>query len=240
MSGVPGSRPWLAWLAFGLAIACGILGVALAILAGELRSRPTAHFADMRVAAINAQLAEAEPDYVLLAGDSHAEMDPVTRFCGRPVINAGVSGMRASEYAAVADRFRPVTPPALSVLTIGTNDLRVSSNPLDPATLARFDAAASTLVGRLRAMGGATVVTAVPPLDREVAKLDAAAVPTYAARLKALCDRLGCVFADPFRALRGADGRALPGTLRDGVHLRSYRTALAVLEGETCQLLPTR
>ncbi len=53
--------------------------------------------------------------------------------------------------------------------------------------------------------------------------------------MKALCDRLGCTYADPFADLRDGDtGFAKPGALRDGLHLAKFRPALAALGPALC------
>lgn len=225
-----------------LAGACLALTVALAALPGTVRARAAAAALDIRIEAVNAHLAEAEPGYILLAGDSHAELNGATRICGRPVVNAGVSGSRAAEYAAIVARLRRPLAPAATVLTIGTNDLRRSLDPLAPRALSGFEAAASDLLASLGGggRGGLLIVTAVPPLDPAVTKLDPAAVEAYSARLRALCAGAWCSVVDPFATLRGPGGSATAGALRDGVHLASYRGATARLEQEVCGRLPPR
>ena len=55
----------------------------------------------------------------------------------------------------------------------------------------------------------------------------------------ALCERLGCRFADPFEALRDGDtGFAKPGAMRDGLHLSAYRPVMRALEPALCPTLP--
>ncbi|MFD0938397.1 SGNH/GDSL hydrolase family protein, partial [Methylobacterium trifolii] len=66
-------------------------------------------------------------------------------------------------------------------------------------------------------------------------RLDPLAVGDYSQRLRALCERLGCRFADPFAALRdGEGGFAKPGAMRDGLHLSAYRPALQALAPALC------
>ncbi|MFC6790149.1 hypothetical protein ACFQE0_11285 [Methylobacterium komagatae] len=65
--------------------------------------------------------------------------------------------------------------------------------------------------------------------------MDAGAVGDYSGRLKALCEKLGCTFTDPFADLRDGDtGYAKPGALRDGLHLAKFRPAIKALAPALC------
>jgi len=141
---------------------------------------------------------------------------------------------------------RPPAEPALSRAAarggaeIGTNDLLRKNDPLSADASARFEKAAGAIVATLKAAADEVVVTALPPVGRELDRwLEPAAVGRYSARLKALCERLGCRFADPFEALRDGDtGFAKPGAMRDGLHLSAYRPVMRALEPALCPTLP--
>jgi hypothetical protein len=107
---------------------------------------------------------------------------------------------------------------------------------LDLKPTEQFEAAAEAIIRRLQSLSPRVVVTALPPVGREIGKLvEAGAVADYSRRLQALCGRLGCIFADPFAALRDGDtGYAKPGALRDGLHLAAFRPALKALEPALC------
>lgn len=190
-----------------------------------------------RLVAVQVQLTEAPPDYVLVAGDSHAEFQGAAqRLCGREVVNAGLGGATAAIYAALFPRLTVPVRARMAILTIGTNDLKRKNAPASEAGLARFAATVEGIVRDLGRVSDRVVVTAVPPIGRAVGdRLDAEAVELFSRRLRDLCGRLGCTFADPFAALRdGTSGYALPGALRDDVHLARYRQAQRALEPLLC------
>ena len=194
-------------------------------------------YAVMRQVAIQVGLDEAPPDYVFWGGDSQVELQPAgQKPCGVDFVNGGFSGATANAYRDYIAALRFQHPPRVAALTIGTNDILLKHDPRAADSVARFAANAEAIVARLKAVSPRVVVTALPPVGREIGQLiDAGAVAIYGARLRALCDRLGCTFADPFAAIReGETGYAKPGTLRDGLHLAAYRKAMAALEPALC------
>lgn len=194
-------------------------------------------YAQSRLIAVQVHLDEAPADYVLVAGDSQAELQsPGQRPCGVELVDAGVSGASAGVYADLAATLTFRRRARAAVLTIGTNNLMKKSAPLSPEATARFEASAERIVRTLQGASGALVVTALPPIGRELERwLEPAAVGHYSERLRALCTRLGCTFADPFSDLRdGQTGFAKPGALRDGLHLSAYRPVIAALEPALC------
>lgn len=193
-------------------------------------------YAQNRLVAIQAQLDEAPPGYVLVAGDSHAELQSgAERVCGAETVSAGVSGAGAAGYADLLGRMSFPTRPSAAVLTIGTNDLNRRRDPTG-AGAAAYETAVLALVARLRSLTDTVVVTAVPPIGSDAAtRLDAAAVGDYSRRIQALCARAGCTYADPFADLRAGDtGLARDGALRDGLHLARYRPVLRALAPSLC------
>lgn len=194
-------------------------------------------YAKNRLIAVQVHLEEAPPDYVLVAGDSQAELqDTAQRACGLEVVNAGLSGATAAVYADLFPRLTVPVRARMAVLTIGTNDLNRKIAPASEAGAARFAAAVEGIVHHLEKVSDRVVVTAVPPIGREVGdRLDAEAVGVYSQRLRELCGRIGCTFADPFAHLRdGETGYALPGALRDGLHVAGYRRVQRALEPVLC------
>lgn len=221
----------------------GLAALLLAGLGGALGWRlhkPGADshaYATMRLVAVQVALDEAPPSYVFLAGDSQSELQPADqRPCGLALVNGGVSGATTSAYADYLGRLTFPTRPQAASLTIGTNDLLLKNRPRGEDAAARFEGAAERIVKGLQAVTGRVVVTALPPVGREIATLvDAGAVADYSARLKTLCGRLGCTFTDPYADLRdGETGFAKPGALRDGLHLARFKPALAKLSPALC------
>ncbi|MCJ2013032.1 SGNH/GDSL hydrolase family protein [Methylobacterium sp. J-076] len=227
-------RRWIAPAVAALLMlgAGGVLGWNLRKPAADARA-----YAGMRLVAVQVALDEAPAAYIFLAGDSQSELQPADqRPCGLPLVNGGVSGATAAAYAEHLSRLAfPVHPQAAS-LTIGTNDILLKNRPRGVDAAARFEAAAERIVRGLQGVTGRVVVTALPPVGREIAALvDAGAVGDYSDRLKALCGRLGCAFTDPYADLRDGDtGFAKPGALRDGLHLARFRPAMQALTPALC------
>lgn len=217
-----------------------ILMFAAGAIAGWTSHKPPSDaraYAGMRLVAVQVALDEAPAEYDFLAGDSQTELQPGDqRPCDRALVNGGISGATSAAYAGYLARLTfPVRPKAAS-LTIGTNDLLLKNRPSGTDATARFEQAAESIVRRLQTVTDRVVVTALPPVGREIGSfVDAGAVGEYSNRLKGLCDRIGCTFTDPFADLRDGDtGYAKPGALRDGLHLAKFRPALQSLAPALC------
>ncbi|GJE09740.1 SGNH/GDSL hydrolase family protein [Methylobacterium longum] len=221
-------------------ILAGVVLLALGGVAGWRLHRPGTDaraYAEMRLIAVQVSLDEAPPDYVFWAGDSQVELQPGSqRPCGLDFLSGGVSGATAASYSDYLGRLTFKVHPRIAALTIGTNDILVKNNPQLHKPTEQFEAATEAIVKRLQSLSARVVVTALPPVGREIGTLvDAGAVPDYSRRLEKLCGRLGCTFADPFADLRDGDtGYAKPGALRDGLHLAAFRPALKALEPALC------
>lgn len=218
-----------------------ILGWSRRLLAGAGRAwTRRLHFARMerrfsrivrrhrraRWATIASELAGARPGYVLLAGDSHAEL------LGRPdfgvaIVNGGVGGIRTAEYADDLARLRGTPRAGVAVLILGTNDTVSAREPASPRRRRAFDAAAARVVARLRAHADAVLVCAIPPVRPTVpGYLDPQATLLYSDRLAHVAALHGCTYIDPFAGLRDGDpARMRPGVETDpgGCHLADYR-----------------
>lgn len=181
----------------------------------------------MRFPLIQRALDAAEPGFVLVLGDSHAEF-----LCGhplgpRPVVNGGVGGIGIGGYAARLAELCVPRRAGVAVMILGSNDLSVRVRPLSSEGIARFEAAALSLMRWLRTHADRVVVLALPPMDPMPGQeREAGAVAEYSARLERLAAETGCGFADPFSDLReGRSGLARLGALSDGVHLADYGAA---------------
>ena len=222
----------------------GLAGLALLALgaaAGWRLHKPAADaraYAGMRLIAVQVSLDEAPPDYVFWGGDSQVELQPGgQRPCGLDLVNGGVSGATAAAYMDHLAQLTFPIHPTTAALTIGTNDILLKKDPRSAASAARFEASVEAIVTRLQVLSPRVIVTALPPVGREIGHLvDAGAVADYSQRLRGLCERLGCVFADPFATVRDGDtGYAKPGAMRDGLHLAAYRPVLAAVEPVLCR-----
>ncbi|MFC6775311.1 SGNH/GDSL hydrolase family protein [Methylobacterium gregans] len=190
---------------------------------------------DRRLPAIRAALAEATSGFVFLAGNSHAEIVGTALARWMPVVNGGIGGTSARGYAAQLDALVFGARAGTAVLFVGTNDILRRADPLSEATRSGFEAAAVRILDWLCAHADRVLVAAVPPLGPEAAAIrDPAAVDTYTAALRSLCEQRGrrfsCRFFDPFAGLRnGEPGLTTQAAPPDGVHLRDYDSVAAEL-----------
>ncbi|MFC5294960.1 SGNH/GDSL hydrolase family protein [Bosea minatitlanensis] len=177
--------------------------------------------------AMAAELARAQEGFVLIAGDSHAAALHLP--CDS--VNVAVGGLKAHEVRAhLAQLPMPVEPSAV-LLVVGTNDVLRKQSPLE-----RVDdwvSAVRQVVGRFRKV----VVTAIPPVGEELAAIfDPDAILVYSHRLDHLCSGGGCVYADPWNALRSRlFGQARPGALVDGLHVADHTAAVQELADVLCR-----
>jgi lysophospholipase L1-like esterase len=227
-------RPGLVLAAFGLlALCCG-----LAFWAGtrQVKGLSSETYAEQRLPLINAKLDEAEKGFIFIAGDSHAEyFNSSYRLCGREIVNGGISGAKANVYLGLIPKLAFRSRPDAVILTIGTNHLTRKRDPLDPVERQAYVQDVSRIVASLRKVTPRVVVTAVPPIGADSVGFEIPAVAAYSEKLRGLCVRAGCEFVDPYDAFREADrSTARPGTMRDGLHMASYRSVGARLGELLC------
>lgn len=78
-------------------------------------------------------------------GDSITELTHFTELCGRPALNAGLTGARLEDILPLADRILPIVQPEIVTVAIGINDSRKSFN----TPIGAWEAAYKTLLGKL-------------------------------------------------------------------------------------------
>ena len=223
-----------------VAVSLGVLALCggLAFWAGtkQMRRLSSETYAGERLPLINAHLDEARKGFIFLAGDSHAELFNETyRLCGREIVNGGVSGAKSDLYRDFAPRLEFRSRPEAIVLTIGTNNLTRKRDPLAPSSQSAYERDVSQIVATFRKLAPRVIVTAVPPISSFRDSFQIPAVAAYSEKLRKLCAREGCEFVDPYDSARERDGStAQPGTMRDGVHLASYRAVQARLGEILC------
>ncbi len=138
----------------------------------------------MRIPQIRRDLAAAPPGFAWIVGDSHAEFLCAHPLGSRPVVNAGIGGISTGGYAERLPQLLPVRRAGVAVLVTGSNDLSVRGRPLSPEAIARFEAAATSLVRGLRDHADRVVVLALPPMDPVPGQeREPAAVEDYSTRL---------------------------------------------------------
>lgn len=206
-----------------LIVACGALASSAEDEAQRNRRLAGAHLA-RRLPEIRAALDAARPGFAFVAGNSHAELLGVALAQRIPVVNGGIGGASARLYARQIDALPFRARAGVAMLFLGTNDILRSAAPLSAATLGGFEAAATRILGWLRANAETVLVAAVPPLGPEASPArDPLAVAAYTTTLHGLCARTGCEVFDPFAGLRdGGAGLTTQAAPPDGVHLRDY------------------
>ena len=195
-------------------------------------------YALLRAPVVSARSRQVEDGYVLIAGDSHAELaEPDPPSCGRRLVNAGVSGAKADDYAEFLDRVTLAHRPAVAIVTLGTNHLLRKRDPTGAAAADAYERDLERVVRALKESAGRVLVAAIPPAASAIdAFVDRAGVANLTGRQAALCARLGCETVDPYAGYRDADfGTAKPGASRDGLHLSDYRPAYRAIDAALCR-----
>ena len=186
-----------------------------------------------RIVAINSDLGEASPGYVLLGGDSHAELLGQLDCDDKSVVNAGIGGLSARHYAPHTNRMIAPQKAHAAVLIIGTNDIMCRSSPLKQRARTRFEASVTQILIWLSNNADNVFVLAIPPISGGGDfPRDLKAVHLYSQILEKLCKQYGYRFADPFQNIRSSIfGLARPGALCDDVHLSNYEELIVAVKG---------
>ncbi|MET4328325.1 lysophospholipase L1-like esterase [Bradyrhizobium sp. i1.15.2] len=167
---------------------------------------------DIRKFAITSQLAQSSAPIVVI-GDSITEAALLpTRLCGHPLINAGIGGLTAGNYADLAPGLLAERKIAALVIALGINDANRTTGSTDEFV---------RQYRRLLAIAGQAsahlIIAGVPPIDADGALAPYFDIP----RSEEIDAKLAKIAADaglPFVSLRGLKMRE-PGTRVDGVHL---------------------
>ena len=199
--------------------------------------------ADIRLPQINAALSAAQPGFLFLTGDSHAELMGTEPLCGVPVVNGGSHGANTRLYTQLLGDFEFKAPPSTVVLIVGTNDIFIKNRPMEQRNLAenvrRIDAIAKTL----SKISPRLVMTTLPPIPPETAQiLDPAALEALSQAQKRICEQLpACQFVDPYKDMQdGANfSLARSGATSDGLHIADYGKVRRVLEEAACPAIMT-
>ncbi|GLS44289.1 GDSL-type esterase/lipase family protein [Methylobacterium brachythecii] len=208
-------------------LAVGVVATAAKAVGAAVESRRNTQLARIhlgrRLPVIRAELAAAQPGFLFLAGNSHAECGGLALAQSMPLVNGGIGGASARGYARQLGEMPVMARAGVAVLFVGSNDIMRRASPLSEKTRAGFVVAVGHILEWLRANADVVLVAAVPPLGPEaVAMRDPAAVTAYGDVLRRLSVDYGCRFIDPFATLRdGADGTTTHACA-DGVHLRDY------------------
>lgn len=174
------------------------------------------------IARIQANFDAAPSGCIILAGDSHAAYTLRPIF-PRPVLNAGIGGSTVRSYAQTLALLKSPLPASLSVLLIGTNDIRCGRS-LSRSKVDYFTNCARRVIDRLKNCSIDVLISALPPTPpSRKAEREPLAVEVYSEILRKLADDLSVGFFDPFNHFRTSQfGCSEDCHFIDGTHLRSY------------------
>ena len=104
--------------------------IAVAVIFGEVRARHVDSrraeliYFEKRSRALLYQARQRPSGGVIALGDSITELTHFTELCGRPALNAGMTGARLEDIVPLADRIVPIVQPDIVAVAIGINDSR--------------------------------------------------------------------------------------------------------------------
>lgn len=161
------------------------------------------------------QAAKQPRDGVVVLGDSNVELQRFTTLCGRPVLNAGISGVTTGPLARPVEGILRHARPAIVVVAVGVNDAAAArTTPFDT-----WQADYRALLRSVRAKH--VIVMGIPPIEpgqRWSRNFDQAMIDRQNAALPALAAAAGAHFVRPLASTRGLTF--------DGVHLTVRGDAL--------------
>ncbi|MGE7473375.1 SGNH/GDSL hydrolase family protein [Bosea sp. NPDC003192] len=187
----------------------------------------------LRLKTVQAQLDQVQGRYIVLLGDSHAELLYLPSLCGVPVVNAGLSGATLSDVIELVEAITPPRRAEAVLISVGTNDIWVRRNPMSNVAESGFRAGLAALTQALTTWSERRVLTAIPPVARnEEALFPRLAAARYSGMLAESCEPERCVYLDLFGVAGHA--REAHSTFSDGVHLRDYASFVRDREPELC------
>lgn len=250
--------PWFRWPATAprdlpsgsrttkMLIAAGTLAALAATLALIITATgspiPRDGYALVRLRTVEAQAEQIEGDYILLAGDSHAERLYLPELCGLPTLNAGLSGATLADMAPFLSAAK-IRPPKLTVLIAGTNDANLKRSPDTDEARAGFRRHLDTLLSILHWKSTRIVIPQVPPV-RETGStgFSATAIAAFDAIVGETCGAGQCrrvalfASADTANDAGAPDGgvRREPLHAPDGVHINRLADRIQARAGDIC------
>lgn len=224
-------RAWLLAPFLLLGVAIGWSGRGWGIVDGPPRAVDGGR--QLRLKTIQAQLDQVRGPYIVVLGDSHAELLYLPSLCGMPVVNAGLSGATLNDVVALAETITPPHRAEAVLLSVGTNDIWVKRKPESEAAENGFRAGLVALRQALAGWSERRALTVIPPVaDEEGALFPRSAAARYSGMLAESCEPERCVYLDLF----GAAGqvRGPRSAFSDGIHLRDYARFVRDREPELC------
>jgi hypothetical protein len=149
-----------------------------------------------RLIVMQEHLATQTEPFVILAGDSHAELLNWDRVCGLQVVNLGFSGMAAAHFDKVLARLQTDRRAEAAIVFLGTNDLSRSLKPERGASMDRFAQRLSRVFRDLRRLSAQSLYAPVFPPEGDARVSERYAthkVERYRTIASAVCLAEGCL-----------------------------------------------
>ena len=142
-----------------------LLIIAAALIFGEIRARHVDSrraeliYFEKRSRALLYQARQRPAGGVIALGDSITELTHFTQLCGRPALNAGMTGARLEDILPLADRIVPIIQPDIVTVAVGINDSRKSYH----TPIAAWEAAYRGLLKKLS--GRRVILVEIQPVE---------------------------------------------------------------------------
>lgn len=219
-------------------IGTGILATTAALLFWTLAMAENAGPRDgymlVRLRTLEAQAEQIEGDYILLAGDSHAERLYLPALCGLPTLNAGLSGATLADIAPFLSAAR-IRPPKLTLLMAGTNDANLKRAPDTEKARAGFREHLETVLSILHWKSTRVVVSQIPPLRASGSTgFSATAIAAFDAIVEDTCRQGKCRRVQLFPADASEERNRLHAP--DGIHINRLADRIRARSRDICGL----
>lgn len=224
-------RAWLVVPPLLLGVAIGWSGRDWAIADSPPRALDSLR--QLRLKTIQTQLDQVQGPYIIVLGDSHAELLYLPSLCGVPVVNAGLSGATLSDVVELVETIRPSHRAEAVLLSVGTNDIWARRKPESEAAESGFKAGLAALKQALASWSERRALIAIPPVvNNEETLFPRSAAARYSSMLAQSCEPERCIYLDLFGA--AAHVREPRSAFSDGIHLRDYARFVRGREPEIC------
>ena len=120
----------------------------------------------VRMFVMRSQLAEIDPDYVAIVGDSITEANSRRSACNRPLFNAGVSGTTVSGVNRDTLPLLREHPPRAMLLAIGVNDARRVSSKTSPERVIEFEREYRAMLSTAKTITAHVGVATIAPVEK--------------------------------------------------------------------------
>lgn len=181
------------------------------------------------------------PGGLLFVGDSNVEGFYWNRIGGRPVLNAGYSGIWTEALEPRVPLLLNSAEPAVAVLLVGTNDAK---KDCPESALDGVAAQVARILGHFEDAGVPVVVVTPPPIEpgkRLTGFYSAGAMAALSRRIVTVSQERAAATIDLQEAFGDGQAGARQGLTMDGIHLsaEAYRLLHGMLD-DTVAALPLR